>query len=87
MNTQLVSEHHREINCTNAFFKTWMVSPDTICRMNEEAISLSGSPAVMSGLAIVTDALVPMVMRNELFHIYLSVFSLSSTCLFNMPNA
>jgi hypothetical protein len=43
--------------------------------------SLSGSPAVMSGLAIITEAPVSMVIRHHLFP---SAFRLSSPSLANM---
>jgi hypothetical protein len=80
-NTQVVMEHHPRVNSINISFKREKIHSDVICRMYGLVSSLSGSPVVMSGLAIVTGALVSMVMRHDLF---LSAFRLSSPSLTNI---
>lgn len=56
------------------------ISPDAICKTCGVFRSVSGSPAVRSGLAIVTDVPVSMVMRHHLSHIRPSAFRLPWPC-------
>jgi hypothetical protein len=50
------------------------IFPDAICRMYGIDKSLSGSPVVVSGLAIVTDDLVSIVTKQDLPLVYPLVF-------------
>jgi hypothetical protein len=60
---------------------TGIVSPDDVRRTCDRFGYLSGIPATMSGLAMVTDDLVSMVTRHGLFCIQPSAIKLSSVYL------
>jgi hypothetical protein len=82
-NTQVISGHCPSVNSINVSFKMGMVSPEAMCRMYGLVSSFLGSHAVMSSLAIVTDAPVSMAMTHVVsFH--LSVFRLSQSFLADM---
>jgi hypothetical protein len=55
MTTQ-VSGRGPRVSFTEASYKIWRASLDAVCRARRVGWSLSGRPAVMSGLAMVTDA-------------------------------
>jgi hypothetical protein len=64
-NTQ-IRKALRHSQLHSASFKTGSVSPDAVCRMYGRLGLLSGCPAVMSGLAMVTDYPVSVVTQNGL---------------------
>jgi hypothetical protein len=71
---------------TSDSLKTERVSPDAVCRTYGRLGFLSGSPAAMSGLAMVTDAPVPTVfIRPSLF--WLPSLLLTSICTYNVNKA
>jgi hypothetical protein len=84
--THVISGHCPRANCTNASFKTGRVSPNASCRKNGQVSSLSGTPEVMTGQAIITDAPVSMVTRHDFPPIQPSTFRLSSPCLTDTLN-
>lgn len=65
------------INFIGTYFKMGRVCQDSICRVCSLASFLSGSHAVMSGLSIVTDALVSVDTRRNLSPIHPLAFKLS----------
>jgi hypothetical protein len=83
-NAQVISGRHPRVSSTNVSFKKGRISPNTICRMYSHVSCLSGSPAMMSGLVIITDALVPLVMRYDLSPIYPLAFKLLLPSLADM---
>lgn len=60
-NTQVVSGRCPRVSFTKALFKMGRVCPDAICRTHCMGRYLSGSSEVMSGLTVVTDTLVLMI--------------------------
>jgi hypothetical protein len=81
MNTQVLGGSHSRFSFTSTSFKTGRVYPDAICRMYSWVGSLLGSPAVICGLAIVTDDLVSMFTRYDLSTIWPLELRLSSLLL------
>jgi hypothetical protein len=72
---------HPKISSPRAPFTTGIVSPDALCNTHSRLSFLSGCPTTMSGLAIFTDAIVPMVTRHGFSCIQPSAISPSSVTL------
>jgi hypothetical protein len=69
MNTQIFSVFCPWAGSTSASIGIERVVSDTICGSYSQLGFILGSPAVMSGLVMVVDALVPMVMRHGLLSV------------------
>jgi hypothetical protein len=76
-NSQVVRARRPRISCTKASLKMGKVVPD-VCSAHRVGRSLSGSPLVVSGLVMVTDARLSVVTRHDLSHIRPSACRLSS---------
>jgi hypothetical protein len=72
---------HPKVSSPRAPFTTGIVSPDALCNTHSRLSFLSGCPTTMSGLAIFTDAIVPMVTRHGFSYIQPSAISPSSVTL------
>jgi hypothetical protein len=79
-NTQVASGRRTTVICTKASFKIGRDSPDVIYKSYCVSGSLSGSRAVMSGLAIVTGAPVSTVTRHAFPPVRPSACRLSWQC-------
>lgn len=77
MNIQVASGHCPRDSFMKASFKMGKVFSDAVCRAYHVGGSLSVSPAMMSGLAMVTDTLVSMVTRHAFSYICSSACRLS----------
>jgi hypothetical protein len=84
MNIQVVSVCCHRVNVIEASFKIGRVSPDNICRMSFVGGSLSGSPDVMSDLAVVMDVPVSVITRYAFSPIHSSACRLSWPSLTSM---
>jgi hypothetical protein len=69
-NTPVVDWCRPKDNVTKASFEMERVCPDAVCRAHFVDGTLLGSPAVMTGLTIVTDAPVSTVTRHDLSPIH-----------------
>lgn len=65
-NTQVVSACHPRVSISSTSFKTWRVSPGTVCKICNQVSSLSDSQTVISGLSIITDVLVSVATRHDI---------------------